>query len=93
MNLHRLREKALCTGGLERLETASDDTANGWMPVEMSSEVHTNTCVQMSSSTLLSFVFNIIESHKQNVSSLSPLHNSLELSSLQVSSIACFLQG
>lgn len=41
VNLHRLREKSLCTGGLKPKETASGDTRTGWMPERMSSEVHT----------------------------------------------------
>lgn len=45
LNLHRLREKALCTGGLGRKETASDDTENGWTPQKMSSEVQTNAFI------------------------------------------------
>jgi len=78
LHLHRLREKALCTGGLKWKETASDDTENGGMPEKMSSEVHTND-------ETFSMHFKISEIQ------LSPLHKSQlqAAASLQVSSNLC----
>lgn len=63
LHLHRLREKALCMGGLKRKETASDDTENGGTPEKMSSEVHTND-------ETFSMHFKIAEIHKQRMNSV-----------------------
>lgn len=57
-NLHRLREKSLCTGGLKLKEPVSGDTRTDWMPERMSSGVHTNACVCVQMGSYLSILFN-----------------------------------